>query len=247
MENTPDAAPVVPTSEATPNTNSNETAPVTPELSSEQVAKFFGTTAEQVDKFTKFLDSNGKFDKVFEKTKQTISNPQPKEEITQSPATSAPTQPTTESNPASAASSAPTQPADGFVTPTEIANLQYNKMLAEQYPELGEDYFKNGEYVKELTSMGVVVVDQNGYMNDKAIRQFLNLKKQTIPPTAPSAPVTSTPLVNYAEVDGSVDSREKAMQVMGQGVGHPQYQEAVKFMRESFFPAKKPIAPKENS
>lgn len=223
-------------SEATPNTNSNPApeapapeAPAAP--TAEQVAQYLGTTPENLAAFQKFTGANGNFDKVFEKTKKAISAPQTVQQP--SPAPEAPqTAPE-----APQAPSQPPQPADGYITPTEIANMQYNKMLTEQYPEIAE-YVSKGEYIKEASALGIQVVDQNGYMNDKSIRAFLDLKKAAVPAPAPSDPVTTTPLANYNEVEGAIDTREKAMQVMSQGEGHPQYKEAVEMMRKSFYPGK---------
>lgn len=227
MDNTPNAAPAQ-ASEATPNTNSNpapeNTAPEQPQNPTANIP------TEQIEAFNKFVEANGGFDKAFGKMKQTISNPQPQPK-------EAPQQPTAPQATVSEPAPVLTQPVkteEGFITPTEIAALQYNKMLSEEYPEIAE-YVSKGEYIKEATALGVKVVDSQGNMNAKAIRQFLDLKKAAVPPKATSTPITTTPTVEYKTIDGDVGSKEQAQKIMEQGEGHPQYKQAVQFMRESIF------------
>ena len=52
------------------------------EPTKEQLSKALGMSVEQFEAFNRFTSGNGGFDKVFEKMKQTISNPQ-KQETTQ--------------------------------------------------------------------------------------------------------------------------------------------------------------------
>lgn len=85
--------PVAPTGAQAPasvasTTNSNEQAPATPptdtsstsattaEPTAEQIAKYLGTTTEGLEKFKKFSDNNGGFDKVFSERKKEITTPQ---------------------------------------------------------------------------------------------------------------------------------------------------------------------------
>ena len=85
MENTPEAAPQG--TEAAPQTAPTE--PVkneAPEINAEQVAKYFGTDAETLGKFQKFVEANGKFDSAFSKMKTDISNPEPKAPEPEKPA-----------------------------------------------------------------------------------------------------------------------------------------------------------------
>lgn len=243
MDNVPEAA--LQGTEAT-NTNNNsstsievEAAQTTPApLTSEQVAGYFGTSAEKIDAFNRFMEANGKFDKAFDKMKQTISNPQPQAQIQQpEPLNDSITQ----TQPIMAQEMQPMRPAQGYLTTNDIAALQYNRMLTEAYPELDAKYMANGEYIREAASLGIPIMDTYGNMNDGAIRKFLDLKRQTIPPTPVSTPLTTTPTVEYSMIEGEIMNPSQAQEIMSQGDAHPQYAQAVQFMKESIFgkPAEK--------
>lgn len=234
MENTPAAA--APATEATPNINSNITPEVAAAPATEApVLPTPNIPADQVEAWNKFVGANGGFEKAFSKVKQAISNPQPAPQVVE------PQQPTAVSE--AAVTSQPFRPAEGYITPNDISALQYSKYLAESFPTIA-DYVSKGEYLKEATSLGIQVMDQQGNFNDKALRGFLKLKADAVPAPAPSEPITATPTVTYMNVEGELDSREKAQQIMAQGAGHPQYQAAVNFMRQSLYPSKKaPQAP----
>lgn len=262
MENTPSAAPEVPqttTPSEAPNTKvdtnkgeangktettANTNAPQVSALTTEQLAVHYKITPEEMEEWDRFLLSNGGPKKVSPKVKDIISNPQPKAEAqaqlvgneTVGP------QPTSGPNIVTAGSHVPEiqKPAEGYLTTNDIAKLQYNKMLSEAYSELDkEGYITKGEFVKEAASMGIPVMDQAGNMNDAAIRKFLDLKKATIPPTPASAPITTTPTVDYVHTEGDITSQETADAIMKQGTSHPRYNEAMQFTRERIF-GKKP-------
>lgn len=229
MEDTPNAAAPQGT-EVTPNTNSND-APAETQAPAAPTANI---PAEQIEAFNKFVDANGGFDKAFGKMKQTISNPQPQVEQPapqiqlQQPQTAQAVQ--SETQPTTLA-----KPADGYISPNDIMAIQYNRLLKEAYPELDSAYMDKGEYLKEAAGMGIPVVDAQGNFNDKQIRRFLDLKKDTVPPTPASDPITNIPTVNYINVDGEIDTQEKAVQIMSQGSNHPDYQKAVDFLRNSIY------------
>lgn len=247
MENTPNAAAPQGT-EATPNTNSNPA----PEPSVQ------GATPNQApaesDQFENFITANGGRDKIFEKMKQAIGNPQeyarsilgldannqPLNAQSQAPA--APSEPQAQA-PQQPIQPEPFKPAEGFITPNEYFAQKYNEDLAAKYPDIA-DYIKKGEYLKEATAWGLTLVDQQGNMNAKVINEFLELKsKAAAPAPAPtSMPVTTTPTVDYVHQEGDITTQQMADEIMKQGTNHPRYKEALTFTRERIFgkPAEKP-------
>lgn len=218
MENNPTApveAPVeAPKSEATPNTTPTEAPAV----------DMHGFTSEQLAEMEKFFNSNGGFNAV----KSKISNPQP--QVVEQKPLETPVQPV-----AQPVMQQPTV-AEGYITPAQIASLQYRNMLAgeERYSEI-KDYITKGEFIDEMGSMGMSAVDANGNMNDVVIKKFLDLKAQTMRPVATSAPAaTPTPTVEYVNVGEQITSRDDAMRVLGQN-GHPMHEAAIKYLSEQVF------------
>lgn len=239
MEDTPAAA--APATEANPNINSNE-APATPAESTPNVPQA-AIPADQIENFNKFINANGGYEKAFDKLKQAVSNPTPAPQSTTQPAPSPTITPTDSvANNGMPSNAQPINPFDtpeGYLNANKIALLNYNEMLQKAYPELDKDYMIKGEFMKEAQSLGMTVMDNQGNINDRVIRKFLDLKKDAVQPAAPSEPVTATPTVTYVNPEGELDSRAKAQQIMAQGEGHPQYQAAVNFMRRSLYPNKK--------
>lgn len=241
MEDTPNAA-AAQTTEATPNTNTN--------LGTDNQApkeKVDNASATAPDQFDNFVNANGGKKVVLEKMKQAIGDPVTyARNVLGLDSNNLPiNQPasTPEAQPAQPAQPQPTAPtvklAEGYIGPNDIAALQYNNMLKAQYPELDADYMSKGEYLKEATDMGVTVVDNNGNFNDRAIKKFLDLKKQTIQPPTPTTPITPIPTSNYVDIEGEIDNYDKASQIMLQGEGHPKYQDAVAYMKNRVYPTQK--------
>lgn len=202
-----------------------------------------GLTADQAKAFKTFIDNNGGFDKSFQKLKTAVTarkETQPAQPAA-SPAQEQPEQPAQPARPEPAQPKSAAIP-EGFLTPQDIMAQQYNNALMsrEEYAGL-KDYIAKAEYVKDMRKMGMTPIDNNGNINDAVIRQFLDLKAKTIPAPQPSAPVTNIPTKTYTEVDGGITTMEQALSVSSQGPSHPQYQEAVKFMRGAIFstPGKK--------
>lgn len=207
-----------------------------------QVSEKAQIPADQVEAWNRFMENNGGFEKAFKKVKDTIANPQPQAQAQTMGNVPQVVEPQQQQYPQPQQYQGQpfSQPRvqDGYITPTEIAAVQYNRMLSEAYPEIA-DYVNEGKYVKEAASLGMQVVDQYGNMNDKVIRQFLDLKKAAVPPAPTSAPVTSTPTVDYVHTEGDIISQEVADAIMRQGNNHPRYAEAMKYTQERIF-GKKP-------
>lgn len=228
----PAEAPQAPES-VTPNNNSN-TEPV---KAPESITPFFDKMSDDDRKsIDNFLANNGGI-AGFNKWKQSISNPAPKQPAPEAP--QAPAQPQAPVAPVEE------KPAEGFLTAKDIAYLQYRGMLASdaKYAQLG-DYINSGKFIEEMEAMGMKSVDAAGNLNDKTIRMFLDLKAQTMPAPAPSTPSsTTTPLVEYVNVGEEIKSHDQAMAVLGQ-TGHPKHEEAMKFLRGEIFGDKKPVEKK---
>lgn len=213
-------------------TNTTEvTTPATPAAPATPATPVANIPADQIEAFNRFVESNGGYEKAFSKLKTAISTPAQKTEPAQ-PAQ--PTQPVQSAQPAQP--QAPARPGEGYLSSSDIVVLQYNNMLAntKEYENI-KDYVANGEYITEMTNMGMNAVDAYGNLNNKAIRMFLDLKSKTMPAIAPAEPVSSpAPTVQFANVGEEVTSMEDAMTVLGQN-GHPLHDSAIKFMRGQIF------------
>lgn len=194
-----------------------------------------GLTADQAKAFKTFIDNNGGFDKSFQKLKTAVTarketqTAQPVAPQVEQPAQPVQTeQPQPQPKPA-------TIP-EGFLTPQDIMAQQYNSALMSQEGYAGiKDYISKGEYLTDMRKMGMTPIDNNGNINDAVIRQFLDLKAQTVPAPQPSTPVTNIPTKTYVEVDGDITTMEQALSISSQGPNHPQYQKALEFARSNIF------------
>lgn len=195
-----------------------------------------GLTADQAKAFKTFIDNNGGFDKSFQKLKTAVTarkDTQPAQPATPveqpaQPVQAEQTQPQPQPKPA-------TIP-EGFLTPQDIMAQQYNSALMSQEGYAGiKDYISKGEYLTDMRKMGMTPIDNNGNINDAVIRQFLDLKAQTVPAPQPSTPVTNIPTKTYVEVDGDITTMEQALSISSQGPNHPQYQKALEFARNNIF------------
>lgn len=175
----------------------------------------------------KFFESNGGFEKVFEKMKSAISNPAPKQEQAPAP-TPAPEQ-------APVQAPAQDQPVDnGYMTPQKLAALQYRDYLKadNKYANI-KDYISKGDFIKDMVDMGMTPVDARGNFNDPAIHKFLDLKSASMPAVAPSAPDSTTPTAGYTQVaDGAFTDMAQAMKVYSEA-GNPQRAAAEKYIKDN--------------
>lgn len=190
--------------------------------------------ADQIEAFNKFVDSNGGYEKAFAKLKSAVSAPaqQPVQQPAQQP-----------EQPAQQPVQRPTQPQqipDGFMTGSEYLARQYFKDLAseEAYKDIAGD-IASGKVLTEMAEFGIAPV-QNGMLNDRVIRKFLNMKAQATAPAQPtSTPVNNTPTVNYVNVGEKITSIDDARKVLAQnqtlnGTNHPMTQQAKDFIKEYY-------------
>jgi len=236
MENIPEAAPQG--TEAVPQTAPTE--PIkseAPEINAEQVAKFFGTDAETLSKFQKFVEANGKFESAFSKMKTDISNPQPAltPEIKNTEPTSQPQAQPVEQQPVY-------KTPEGSITAQEFMAKQYFQSLAseEKYAPIAKG-IANGDYLKEMAAFGINATNPDGSINDQKVRMYLDLKAQTVPaqPTSSEPNMSNAPTVEYVQVSGDkITNLQDAYRVLAQdiqlkrvGQSHPLIEEAEKFIK----------------
>ena len=229
-------APAAPASEATPTTNpAPETAPAAaPQATAAPAAPTADIPADQIEAFNKFVNANGGFEKAFAKLKTDVSTPA-------QPQPAQPQQPEQPQQPA-----APVQPTNaetpvGYITPEEFRAQQYFQSLSTE-PEYANiaDKVKSGAVLGEMAKFGIKPM-QNGMINDRQIRDFLNLYAKTVPTQAPSAPVTNTPTVDYVNVGEQVTSRDDAIAIINQNrslkpgtAPHPQTEAAKEYLKKYF-------------
>lgn len=226
MENSPEA-PVAPEvkSEATPNTNPEpakaQEAPAAPDM--------HGFTSEQLADMQKFFQANGGYEKV----KSKISNPTPAPAEEQK--TAEPEKPALPQEPEYKA------PA-GSITRDEYFTKRYFLDLAgeEKYAGIAKE-IASGEVLKEMASLGIRAVNQDGSINASVVNDFLDLKAKTVPAKQSGAePEASVaPTVDYVPVGENIKTADEARQVIMQDTqlrargmaGHPAAQKAEEFLR----------------
>ena len=241
MDNAPEAA--APTTEAT-NTNTNPapaetTAPAEPA----QAPDLHGFTNDQLAEMSKFIESNGGYDKAFKTFKERISNPAPEapkeqpkvQEQQQAPAQEQP---------------APAQTPAGYMSQQEFMAQQYYNSLANQeaYAPIA-DKIRSGEMFNEMAKFGIRPMDQNGNINDRQVREFFDLYAKTIPAAPAKTPAeAAAPTVEYIPVNnGKIENFQQAAQIIAQSAKlkasgqaeHPQLQAAEEFIKNSLTPGKK--------
>lgn len=242
MDNAPEAA--APTTEAT-NTNTNPapaetTAPAEPA----QAPDLHGFTNEQLAEMSKFIESNGGYDKAFKTFKERISNPAPEAPKAQEEPAAQEAQPQAQEQPAH-----PQTPA-GYMSQQEYNVRRFYQDLASQ-PEYAPiaDKITSGEMFKEMAKFGIRPMDQNGNINDAQVREFFNLYAKTVPAAPAKTPAeAAAPTVEYIPVNnGKIENFQQAAQIIAQSAKlkasgqaeHPQLQAAEEFIKNSLTPGKK--------
>ena len=231
MENIPEAAPQG--TEAAPQAAATEsTKTEAPEINAEQVAKYFGTDAETLGKFQKFVEANGKFDSAFSKMKADISNPKPAEKPVEAPAEPQKPEAATQPEPAQPKFERPA----GARTLEEINTRRYFEDLAAkpQYAAISKE-IEDGSILKEMGSLGIVAVNPDYSINEDRLLQFLDLKAKTVPPkpTGAEPNASNAPTVDYVAVGDKIESLDQAYQVIMQP-NHPRTKDAEEFIKNSY-------------
>lgn len=240
MENTPVAPDATPAaSEATPQANTTPDQPAAPEITAEQVAKYLKTTPEVLAEIVKTYEVNGGAEKVLKRTRSIISNPQQAAAEAQSP--EAPAQPQAPVQPT--APEAPKAPAKGTIGADDVLMKSYGQQLAaeEKYAAVKDDIL-SGKFMEEAAKLGITPMT-DGRINDEKLRAFLDVYVKTAPSTPASNPVTTTPTVEWTEIQGDKIATQddalrviqQSMQMRAQGKGdHPLYKQAQEFMTKDY-------------
>lgn len=237
MEKSPEA-PVTPEvkSEATPNTNpepaKEQEAPAAPDM--------HGFTSEQLADMQKFFQANGGYDKV----KSRISNPTPAPAEEQKPVE--PTQPSKAFEPPAQ----PYTPPEGSITQQEIFAKTYFDSLAsqEKYSGIAKE-ISSGTVLKEMSELGIQVINQDGSINAGAVTKYLDRIVQAMPAKQSSAEpeASAAPTVDYVPVGEKINSMEEARAIIMQDAqlkrsgqaGHPNVKMAEDYLRDLFSKDKK--------
>lgn len=216
-------------------TASTEGAPVEPQITAEQVAKFFGTTPEAITKSKTFADNNGGYDKVFAERKQAITDPDKKAEVNSQPQQPAqqpqaqPQQPQAQEPPKQ-----PQKLPEGMASLQELMMQQYFQNLSQkkEYANIAEE-ISNGQFLKDMQTMGMNPVDANNNINVAQVSKYLDMYSKTKPAATPSTPMEGTgsaPTKSYTEVpDGKFTSISQAQEIASQS-GHPQHKQALDYI-----------------
>ena len=231
-------APATPASEATPTTNPAPeavSAPA-PEAPAAPAMPTADIPADQIEAFNKFINANGGFQKAFAKLKTDVSTP------AQQPAQQQqPVQPQEQEYRPQEQYQQPSIPPDGFLSPEEENLRRYFEGLSSK-PEYAPiaDKIMNGDAIREMTKLGIRPM-VNGFYNDRKIRDFLDIYAKTVPTPVPSAPVTTTPTVDYVNVGEQITSRDDAIAIINQnrtlkpGIAqHPQTEAAKEYLKKYF-------------
>ena len=236
MENTPEAAPQG--TEAVPQTASTGPTKIeAPEINAEQVAKYLGTDADTLSKFQKFVEANGKFNSAFSKMKTDISNPgKPAEAPVEAPMTAP--EPKNDTQPTSPQAQ-PVEPKipEGALSQRDVDIKRYFKDLSEEpaYANISKE-IANGDYLKEMTDLGIQIEVAPGFYNDERIRKYLNIKSQTVPakPTETTPDASAAPTVTYTEVgEGGIKNIEEAYKILMEP-GSPHRAKAEEFIKNVY-------------
>ena len=233
MEKTPEAAPQG--TEATPQTITAEpTKNEAPETNAEQVAKYFGTDAETIGKFQKFVEANGKFDSAFSKMKAKISNP---EKPVEAPTNASEPKDDKTTVQEQTTAPEPVKMPEGAISAQEFLAKQYFNSLAgeEKYAAISNG-IQNGDYLKEMAAFGIQALNPDGSINDQKVRMYLDLKAQTVPAkqTGTEPDASAAPTVSYTEVgDNGITSLDQAYKIIMEQ-GNPNSAKAEEFIKNAF-------------
>lgn len=240
MENAPEAPAAAPAveSEATPNINPTP-APAAPDM--------HGFTSDQLAEMRKFYDANGGFDKV----KARISNPEPIHKIDQTPTQAVDQTPTQAVQPqAQSEQPAAYRAPFGSITREELLAQEYANILARDpgFEPISGD-ISSGAFLKDMSKLGIRLVNPDGSFNDGQVREYLRLRAATVAAKQTSAvpEASAAPTVEYSPYDEKTMDMKQAMAILQQDsalkshgqAGHPHMKEAEDFMRNLLNKGKK--------
>ena len=231
-----------PSTEAVPNSNS---APA-PAPAPAPAAPVANIPADKIEAFNKFIDANGGYEKAFAKLRSDVSTPA-QQQMPQTISTPQAQQAQPQPQPQYQQSQyqQPQQPQrlpDGYASFEEL-NVKriYDDFAREPGYAPIADEIHSGEIFKVMDRFGIKPV-QNGAVNIGQVKDFLDMyAKSKAPAIAPSAPVTTTPTVDYVNVGQNITSRDDALAIMRQNMqlgnnvaNHPQTEAAKEYLKNYF-------------
>lgn len=225
-------------------------APATTPAPAQPAGPVANIPADKIEEFNRFVAGNGGFEKAFSKLKSDVSAPQQsalrnmqqmQQQSQQQPQSfQRPMQPQMQPQ-------MPQQhqvyrrPGDGYLTQEEM-NIQnyYEKLAADPAfaPIAGDIH--SGKIIDEMEKFGIRPADQYGNINDRQVRDFLSLLAKAQPAPQHTAPVSTTPTVEYVNVGQQITSRDDALAVLRQNMSlngaapHPQTEAAKAFLKQYF-------------
>jgi len=239
MEDTPVAAPQ---GTEAPQANINPTPAAATPAPAAPATPVANIPADKIEEFNRFIAGNGGFDKAFSKLRSDVSTPAPQPQQMPQQMQQMPQQMQQQMQQQMPQYQQPQRLPDGYVTPEEMNIKRFYDDLARDpgYAPI-KDELSSGEIFKTLSKYGIRPA-QNGAINVGQVKEFLDMyAKSKAPAIAPSAPVTSTPTVDYVNVGKEITSRDDAMAILRQNMqlggsvaNHPQTEAAKAFLKNYF-------------
>lgn len=225
--------------EAVPTTNAPEQAPAQP-APVQPATPVANIPADKIEAFNRFIEGNGGFDSAFAKLKRDVSAPvsqQPQQQHQmQQPQMQQP-------QPQYQQFQQPQRLPEGYVSQEELnVKRVYDDFARDPGYAPIKDELSSGEIFKTMQRFGIRPVGPNGSVNVGQVKDFLDMyAKSKAPAIAPSAPVTTTPTVDYVNVGDKITSRDDALAVMRQNMqlggkvaNHPQTEAAKEYLKNYF-------------
>ena len=232
MEENPTPAAAPAETEA-PSINTNQPVEQSQPVEAPKAPDLHGFTEEQLADMAKFYAANGGFDAV----KSKISNPQQAQPIQRQEAQIQQQEPQ--------AHQQMSQPPKGYASLQELSVERYFKDLASdpKYENIA-DQIANGDVLKEMSRMGMSPIDSDYNINVDQLNQFLALKAASVPAKQTSVEPTTTPTVDYIQVEGdniasmnqAIDIARQSSMLRSQGLQpHPAEAKALEYMKKNGF------------
>ena len=228
--------------EAVPTTNTPEQAPqATPaQAAPTPQTPVANIPADKIEAFNRFIEGNGGFDSAFAKLKRDVSAPasqqRPQPQYQQQ-------QPQYQQQQPQYQYQQPQRLPEGYISQEELnVKRVYDDFARDPGYAPIKDELSSGEIFKVMDRFGIRPVGPNGSVNVGQVKDFLDMyAKSKAPAIAPSAPVTTTPTVDYVNVGDKITSRDDALAVMRQNMqlggkvaNHPQTEAAKEYLKNYF-------------
>lgn len=198
--------------------------------------------ADKIEAFNRFIDGNGGFDSAFAKLKHDISAPA-SQQMPQTIRQGEPQmQPQAQQMQPQPQYQQPERLPNGYISQEEL-NIKrvYDDFARDPGYAPIKDELSSGEIFKTMSRFGIKPVGPNGSVNVGQVKDFLDMyAKSKAPAIAPSAPVSTTPTVDYVNVGQQITSRDDALAVMRQNMSlngvapHPQTEAAKEYLKNYF-------------